>query len=90
MVSMDSDQPKRDSAIFGGTARLPGSLGGDSTVLSIEVEVELRSCSVLEVYVSPDLPGLRNLLVSALVGRSPQSVHLHETHRAVWPRRLAA
>ena len=74
MVSTDSDQPKRDSALFGGTARLPSSLGGDSTVLSIEVEVDLRSCSVLEVYVSPDLPGLRNLLVSAMVGRSAADI----------------
>lgn len=69
MVSTDSEQPDRDSALFGGTARLPSSLGGDSTVLSIEVEVDLRSRSVLAVYVSPDLPGLRNLLVSAMVGR---------------------
>jgi hypothetical protein len=69
VVSTDFDQPDRDSALFGGTARLPSSLGGDSTVLSIEVEVDLRSRSVLGVYLSPDLPGLKNLLVSAMVGR---------------------
>ena len=70
MVSKDSEQPKWDSAVFGGTARLPSSLAGDSTVLSIEVELDLRSLSVLAVHVSPDLPGLKNLLVSAMVGRS--------------------
>jgi hypothetical protein len=70
VLRTDSEQPKQDSALFGGTARLPTSLGGSSTVLSIEVEVDLRSRSVLAVYVNPDLPGLKNLLVSAMVGRS--------------------
>ena len=69
MVSADFDQPKQDSALFGGTARLPSSLANEGTILSIEVEVDLRSRSVLAVYLSPDLPGLRNLLVSAMVGR---------------------
>ncbi len=70
MLRTDSEQPNRDSALFGGTARLPTSLGGGSTVLSIEVEVDVRSRSVLAVHVSPDLPGLENLLVSAMVGRA--------------------
>jgi len=74
VVSTDFDQPKQDSALFGSTARLPNSIGGDSTVLSIEVEVDLRSRSVLAVYVSPDLPGLKNLLVSAMVGRSAAEI----------------
>jgi hypothetical protein len=69
VVSTNSEQPKRDSAVFGGTARLPNSLAGDSTVLSTEVEVDLRSRSVIAVYINPDLPGLKNLLVSAMVGR---------------------
>lgn len=69
MVSADFEQPKRDSALFGGTARLPNSLANEGTILSIEVEVDLRSRSVLAVYLSPDLPGLRNLLVAAMVGR---------------------
>jgi len=74
VVSTDFDQPKQDSALFGSTARLPSSIGGDSSVLSIEVEVDLRSRSVLAVYLSPDLPGLRNLLVSAMVGRSAADI----------------
>jgi len=71
---MDPEQPKRDSAVFGGTARLPSSLAGDSAVLSIEVEVDLRSRSVLAVYVNPDLPGLKNLLISAMVGRAAAEI----------------
>jgi hypothetical protein len=69
VVSTDFDQPDRDSALFGGTARLPNSLANEGTILSIEVEVDLRSRSVLAVYVSPDLPGLKSLLGSAMVGR---------------------
>ena len=69
MVRTDSEQPDRDSALFGGTARLPSSLANEGTILSIEVEVDLRSRSVLAVYVSPDLPGLKSLLGSAMVGR---------------------
>jgi len=74
VVSTDSEQPDRDSALFGGTARLPNSLAGDRTILSVEVEVDLRSRSVLAVYVSPDLPGLKSLLGSAMVGRSAAEI----------------
>ena len=74
MVRTDSEQPDRDSALFGGTARLPNSLANEGTILSIEVEVDLRSRSVLAVYVSPDLPGLKSLLVSAMVGRSAAEI----------------
>ena len=74
MVSTDSEQPDRDSALFGGTARLPNSLASGGTILSIEVEVDLRSRSVLAVYVSPDLPGLKSLLGSAMVGRSAAEI----------------
>ncbi len=74
MVSTDFEQPKRDSALFGGTARLPNSLAGGSAILSIEVEVDVRSRSVLAVYISPDLPGLKSLLVPAMVGRSAADI----------------
>lgn len=63
-----------ENMVCGGTARLPQTPNGATTLLTVEVEVDRLTRSVTAVYVSPELQGLQRLLESALVGHSADGI----------------
>jgi hypothetical protein len=60
--------------VCGGTARLPHTPSGATTLLTVEVEVDRLTRSVTAVYVTPELQGLQRLLESALVGHAADGI----------------
>jgi hypothetical protein len=51
-----------ENMVCGGTARLPQSPSGATTLLTVEVEVDRLTRSVTAVYVTPELQGLQRRL----------------------------
>jgi hypothetical protein len=67
-------QMNSENMVCGGTARLPLTPSGATTLLTVEVEVDGATRSVLAVYVNPELQGLQRLLESALVGHAADGI----------------
>ena len=73
---VDSDRRPVDGEtdVAGGVARLPQSSGSSPVLLTIEIEIDRSSQSVLAVYVNPDLGGLKRLIEGAIVGKSASAM----------------
>ena len=59
-----------DSVFCSGSARLPQAYANTPAVLTVEIEVDPKTRSVLALFINPELGGLKRLLDSATVGRS--------------------
>jgi len=67
VVHRDPEQPRGETDVYGGMARLPQWSAG---TLMIEVEIERTTLLVVAVYVHPEFTALKRLIEEAIVGKT--------------------
>ena len=74
MISGNSDQCEGQTIVYGGAARLPQFANNVSPLLSIEIELDCASQSVVAVHVDPGLTGLKHIIEGAIVGQGAAAI----------------
>lgn len=74
MAEVDPGQMDCCSLVCGGVARLPQSSTSASILLTMELEVDPSTRSVLAVHVNPELNGLKHILEATVVGRPAANI----------------
>lgn len=70
MVDSGPEQPRPQTDVYGGVARLPQSPPGTLGLLTIELEIDGTTQLILAVHLYPEFTALKRLIEEAIIGKT--------------------